>query len=364
MPRMLTNRELNRATLARQMLLERSDCGIAEAVAFLVGQQAQQTHDPYIGLWSRLSGFEHAALTALITGRQLVRATTMRGTLHLHPPRDMAGLRALLQPVLERMWQGNFRRRFGANDQQAVLAAARQIMDREPMTAGALGRELAPLFPTAEPMAMTVLLQVRDTLIQVPPTRIWGSGHAPLLMRAEKYLGPVAGELDLATLVRRYLAAHGPASVNDMQSWCGLTKLGEVFEALGDALVSFENEDGRILYDTPDALRPGEGAEAPVRFMPLYDNAFLGFDDRRRFLLPGRKSDFLNDARPSLLVDGLIAGGWSIKVMKRTARLTVTPYRKLLKREIGEVEREGTALLRFMEERAEGYEVEVQAASD
>jgi hypothetical protein len=262
------------------------------------------------------------------------------------------------------MWQGNFKKRFGDNDQEAVLAAAREVLDRNPMTAGAVGKELAPRFPTAEPLAMTVLLQVREALIQVPPTRIWGSGHAPLLMRADKYLGKVASDLDLKTLVRRYLASNGPASVNDMQSWCGLTKLGEVFESIADELMKFENEDGRVLYDLPGAPLPGGDVEAPVRFMPLYDNAFLGFEDRRRFLLPGRKGDFLNDAKPTVVVDGCIAGGWAIELKKKQARVVVTPYGKLTKREANEIEREGMALLLFMEEAAESHEVEVVAALD
>ena len=364
MPKLLSNRELNRATLSRQMLLQRSERGIVEAVEFLLGQQAQQTHDPYIGLWSRLVGFRHEALTELIVHKQLVRATTMRGTLHLHTPRDLVGLRALIQPVLERMWQGNFRRRFGQNDQEAVLRAARKIIDREPMTAGALGKELAPLFPTAEPLAMTVLLQVREALIQVPPTRIWGSGHAPLLMRSARYLPPVRSDLDLKALVRRYLTANGPASVNDMQSWCGLTRLGEVFDTISGELVTFENEDSRLLYDLPDAPRPGADIEAPIRFMPLYDNAFLGFEDRRRFVLPGRKSDVLTDAKPTVVVDGIIAGGWAIESRKGQARLVVTPYRKLTKREKQEVEAEGVSFLRFMEDAAETHEVEVGAPVD
>jgi hypothetical protein len=183
-------------------------------------------------------------------------------------------------------------------------------------------------------------------------------------MRAERYLGPVASDLDLPTLVRRYLAAHGPATVNDMQSWCGLTRLGEVFEAIGAELVTFENEDGRLLYDLPDAPRPGADVGAPVRFMPLYDNAFLGFDDRRRFLLPGRKADFLTDAKPAVVVDGLIAGGWAIETKKKQARLVVTPFRKLMKREVADVEREGHAFLQFMEEHAESHEIEVATPLD
>lgn len=357
----LTDRQLNRATLARQMLLERSDIGIVEAVEWLLGQQAQQTHDPYIGLWSRLNGFTHEALTALIVDKRLARATTMRGTLHLHSLPDLIGMRELIHPVLERMWQSNFRRRFGDNDQEKVLAAAIEVIDREPMTAGAVGKALQDRFPTAEPLAMTVLLQVRETLVQVPPTRIWGSGHAPLLMRAPKYLPPTTSALDLTSLVRRYLAAYGPASVNDMQSWCGLTKLGEIFEAIRGELTTFTAPDGRELFDLPDAPRPDADTPAPVRFMPLYDNAFLGYDNRRRMLAENheKRGDFLRDAKPTVLVDGIISANWAIESKKGAAVLTVSPFHKLTKRDVADVEREGQKFLRFMEEKAGTFDVRV-----
>lgn len=361
MPTRLTDRQLNRATLARQMLLERSDRRIVEAADFLLGQQAQQTHDPYVGLWSRLLGFEHKALTELIVGRQLARATTMRGTLHLHSPADLIGLRRLVQPVLDRMWQSNFRRRFGDNDAAEVLAAAIEVADRGPATAGEIGKVLKEMFPTAEPLAMTVLLQVREIMVQVPPTRIWGSGHAPLLQRASTYLPPVQSDLDLTTLVRRYLAAYGPASVNDMQSWCGLTKLGEVFEQIRAELVTFTAPDGRELFDLPNAPRPDADTPAPVRFMPLYDNAFLGYDNRRRMLAADddKRGDFLRDATPTVLVDGIIAAAWSIERKKGNATLTVSPFAKLTKQDIAEIEREGIRFLRFMEEAAESVDVRV-----
>jgi hypothetical protein len=355
----LTDRQLNRATLARQMLLERSDMGIVEAAEWLLGLQAQQTHDPYIGLWSRLNGFTHEALTKLIIDKRLARATTMRGTLHLHSASDLIGMRSLISPVLERMWQSNFRRRFGDNDQDKVLAAAIEVVDREPMTAGQIGKALADQFPTAEPLAMTVLLQVRETMVQVPPTRIWGSGHAPLLMRAPKYLPPTTSTLDLTTLVRRYLAAYGPASVNDMQSWCGLTRLGEIFEAIRDELVTFTAPDGRELFDLPEAPRPDADTPAPVRFMPLFENAFLGYDNRRRFVAKDdeKRTDFLRDAKPMVLIDGIMSAAWAIDAKKGAAVLTVSPYRKLRKKDVAEIEREGLKFLRFMEEKAETFDV-------
>jgi hypothetical protein len=231
------------------------------------------------------------------------------------------------------------------------------------MTAGDIGKALAPQFPTAEPLSMTVLLQVRETMVQVPPTRIWGSGHAPLLMRAPKYLPSTTSTLDLATLVRRYLAAYGPASVNDMQSWCGLTRLGEIFETIRGEFVTFTAPDGRELFDLPDAPRPDADVPAPVRFMPLYENAFLGYDNRRRFVARDdeKRTDFLHVTRPAVLVDGTFLAGWTIDRKKGAAVLTVSPYHKLKKHDVAEVEREGLRFLRFMEEKAESFDVRVLA---
>lgn len=364
MTKTLTDRQLNRATLARHLLLERSDMSIADTIAWLVGMQAQQTHDPYIGLWSRLNGFTHEGLTALIVDRTLARATTMRGTLHLHTADDLIGIRALVQPFLRSVWQSNFRKRFGDNDEAQVLALARELLDAEPMTAGQLGKRLAERFPTAEPLAMTMLLQTSDALIQIPPTRIWGSGHAPLLTRIDNWLpAPYERPIPRQTLVRRYLAAYGPASVADMQCWSRLTKLSEVFEALRPELVSFTAPDGRELFDLPEAPRPDGDTPAPVRFMPLFENAFLGYDNRRRLLAEAdeTRGDFLHDAKPSVLVDGIISAAWAIERKKGAAVLTVTPYHKLRKKDVAEIEREGSAFLRFMEEKAETFDVRVLA---
>ena len=208
----LTNRQLNRATLARQMLLERSDMGIADAVAFLGGLQAQQSNDPYIALWSRLIGFTQEQLTALIVDRTLARATTMRGTLHLHTADDLIGVRALVGPFLKGMWSSNFRKRFGSEDERKVRRAGVKLLDaKAPMTAGALGKALQEKFPTAEPQSLAVLLQVTETLVQVPPTRLWGNGSAPLLTRVENWLPePHTRPLSRVDLVRRYLWIDSP----------------------------------------------------------------------------------------------------------------------------------------------------------
>mgnify|MGYP003577417679 CR=1 FL=1 len=360
MPERLSTRALNRATLARQMLLERSDRGIADSVEFLGGLQAQQSNDPYIGLWSRLNGFRHEDLTALIVDKTLLRATSMRGTLHLHTIRDMVGFRALVQPFLSAQWKSNFLRRFGTEDQKAVQKAGRRLLDKGPMTAGALNKALKEKFQSAEPIALSSLLQLSETLIQIPPTRIWGTGSAPILTRIENWIGevpkPVLSRVDL---VRRYIRGFGPASVNDMQIWCRLTKLSAEFESIKDELVTFEDENERTLYDFPDAPRPDADTPAPVRFLPLYDNVYLGYDDRTRMLNDDTVHlvNLFQAFKPAVLVDGTVSAGWTVTTKKDAALLEIDLYRKMTKRELKDIEAEGQSFVRFMSEGAETYDV-------
>lgn len=361
MPEVLTNRKLNRATLARQMLLQRSDMTTVEAVHFLGGLQAQQSNDPYIGLWSRLDGFMHEALTALIVDKTLARATTMRGTLHLHTADDLIGFRALVQNYLMATWRSGFRKRFAGQDEAAVHREGLKVLKKGPTTIGAVGTALKAKFPEAEALALQVFVQMSETLIQVPPTRIWGNGSPPLLERAEVWLGKRKPALSRIDLVRRYLVAYGPASINDMQIWCRLTKLSVEFKALEKELVVFEGEDGRMLYDLPDAPRPPADTPAPVRFLPLYDNAYLGYDNRRR-MIDERTASGINlfeNFKPAVLIDGVIGAGYVVSRKKDAARLEIEPYHKLTKKQVREIEAEGEPFLRFMEEGAASYVIDV-----
>jgi hypothetical protein len=148
-----------------------------------------------------------------------------------------------------------------------------------------------------------------------------------------------------------------------MQAWCRLTRLGSEFKALGDALVEFEDQDGRVLYDFPDAPRPPADTPAPVRFLPLYDNAYLGYDNRRRMLdeRDFKRINMFANFKPAVLVDGIIAAGWVVSRSKDAARLEVEPYHKLGRKQVRAIELEGEQFLRFMEEDATSYAVEVQA---
>jgi hypothetical protein len=364
----LTDRALNRATLARQMLLERSGRSIVEAVDWLIGLQGQVSEGPYQGLWSRLEGFRHEDLTALIVARTLVRATSFRATLHLHTVDDLLGARPLVQPTLDRMWKSAFgNRRFGGNDIKAVHRAGVRLLDRGPLTGGQLGKALQAKFPAGEALAKSVLLQVKEILIQIPPTRIWGSGHAPILTRAENWVAPpFKRSLKREDLVRRYLRAYGPASVADMRSWSGISRLGETFKSIRDELVAFEGEDGRVLYDLSDAPRPDADTPAPPRFLPDFDNVLLGFADRSRMMSAEDSKRLVAKTRSfrAVLIDGTVAGGWAIKMEKGAARLQVEPYRKVTKKDARAVEAEGLAFARFMAPEAATHEVEMLPAAD
>jgi hypothetical protein len=333
-------------------------------VAFLLGMQGQVSEGPYQGLWSRLQNFRHEDMTALIVERKLVRASSMRATLHLHTPDDLIGIRAYVQPVLDRMWHSAFFKRFGPNDKAKVHQAGIKLLDQRPMTSGDLGRALTEQFPEGEPLAKAVLLQVMETLIQIPPTRIWGSGHAPILTRIENWLPPpYERPIPREILVWRYLAAYGPASVADMQSWCAMTKLGEVFETLRDQLVTFTDETGKELFDLPGAPRPDADTPAPVRFLPLYDSVYLGYDNRRR-MLSAATADRINmrqDYKPAILIDGMVAAGWVVSAKKGAATLDIEVYRELLGRERAELEKEGLGFLRFMLPEAKSWDVRIAA---
>lgn len=361
MPDTLTDRELNRATLARQWMLERSDVGIPDAIAFLLGLQAQTSAGPYQALWNRLAGFRHQDLTALITDKSLLRATTMRTTLHLHTAADMRTIRPVMQTVLDRSWTSTFRKRFADADHDAVHRRGIELLDEAPMTSGALGKRLAETWPNSEPLALAQLLHCRETLIQIPPTRIWGHGGPPLLSRIENWTGRgLDNPIALPGLVRRYLAAYGPASVMDMQSWSGLTKLAPAFEALKGELVEFAGADGRLLYDLPEGPRPDPHTPAPVRFMPEYDNVWLGFADRHRIQpeLARNRMVLVNGYIAAYTVDGFIAGNWTLERRKDLLAISILPFRQLSPSEAADVEAEAHATGTFLADGHSRVEVE------
>ncbi len=306
----LTQRQLNRALLARQHLLARvSGPAIAE-IEHLVGLQAQVPNDPYVALWSRLDGFSTDELSGLVERNEAVRTPVMRGTLHLVTAADALSLRALTQPVLERMfWKGSpFARHLEGLDAEEVIAAGKAFLDEKPRPSSALAKHLGARWPDRDATALAYALRFLTPMIQVPPRGMWGASHQATWATTEHWLGrPVPDDPTPDTAILRYLAAFGPASVMDVQAWCWRTKFRDGMERLRPGLRTFRAESGVELFDLPDAPRPDPDTPAPPRFLPEYDNLVLSHADRTRVI-----DRIFGDGwwKGACLVDGVVRATW------------------------------------------------------
>jgi len=360
----LSLRAINRATLARQLLLERAALPVEAAVEHLVGLQAQTTHSWYTGLWARLRGFDAARAGALLAGRRLVRIALMRSTIHLVTAADCLALRPLVQPVIERSMRGNFGRDLAGLDREELIAAGRAEVEATPLTFSALGRALARRWPDRDPAALAQGVRAWVPLVQVPPRGVWGASGQAAHTTVESWLGRPLRATALDEMVLRYLGAFGPATVRDAQLWSGLTRLGAVFDRLRPRLVTFRDPAGAELFDLPDAPRPDADAPAPVRFLYDYDNLLLSHADRSRVIAaPYFDQGFTADGpMPSiLLVDGFTAGSWRLSRRQKAATLTVQPFAPLPPAARDEVVAEGARLLAFLAPAATGPEVQIVA---
>jgi len=265
----LSARELNRATLARQLLLERADgVAVAAAVERLGGMQAQEPKPPFIGLWSRLAGFETGALLGALTGRAVVRATLMRSTLHLFSAADYAALRLALQPPVSVALRVLGARAEGL-DPDAVVSVTRELLAGNPLTFDAIRSGLQERFPDVNDRALGYAARTLVPLVMVPDGgggARWGYPRVCEFALAEEFLDGALAAAAPAALVARYLGAFGPASAADVGAWSGVGGMKGVLDGMRDALAVFADERGRELFDLPDAPRPGADVEAPVRF--------------------------------------------------------------------------------------------------
>jgi hypothetical protein len=360
----LSLRALNRATLARQLLIERDTRSAEDAVEHLVGMQAQAPFPPYTGLWTRLTDFAPTALADALVERRVVRIVLMRGTVHLVTAADAGFLRPLVQPIMSRDLRTNTMHAPGlvGLDLDELAAAAREALAAESHTGKELGAALARRWPDRPAAALAHAARGLLPLVQVPPRAVWGRSGQTRYRTAEDWLGrPLDPDPDPARLVVRYLGAFGPASVADVQAWSGLTRLREVVEPLRPSLRVFADESGRELFDLPDAPRPDADIPVPVRFLPEFDNLLLSHADRTRVMSEEhRKRLFFskNGVFPgTFLVDGFLRGEWRITKQRNEATLTITPYAKLSTKDASALTREGTRLLEFAAADAESREV-------
>jgi hypothetical protein len=352
-PATLSTRALNRATLQRQMLLERARTKVPAALEHLVGLQAQAPDAPYVGLWTRLDGFATDDLASLIEAREAVRAPLMRATVHLVTAADCAKLRPWVQQIQERTFASQpFARKLKGTDLDKVVDAGENLLAGHPMTRPELGKALAERWPDRDPSSLAYAVTFLLPTVQVPPRGVWGQRGPARLAAADDWTGRKHdGEPDPEKLILRYLGASGPASVQDVQAWSGLTKLREITDELGKRVRRFRDEDGRELLDLPRAPRPDPDTPAPPRFLPEYDNLLFSHADRSR-VITGKRTVPLppgnGGTQGTLLVDGLFAGTWKASVKKDHAQLQVTTFAKLNKADASAVTSEGLDLLAFI----------------
>lgn len=363
--RVLSTRELNRALLARQGLLTRKRISVEKTITAAAGLQTQEPRDPFVSLWSRIAGFKREKLLAAADARSVVRGSNLRCTIHTVTAEDFIAFRMTLSNVVERD-MANWRDRYEGLDIGDVTTAVRELLsDGEPRTAKQIGEALQPRFPQVHREGLSHCARIHVPMVMTPTDHPLGYSRPPHLMLAESWLGT---ELAPATpgakteLLRRGIAAIGPASTADLRTWSGMTGVKEALEPLLPELVEFRNEAGRTLYDLPDSPRPRASTEAPVRFLGEFDNVALSHADRERIIdaSDAKLFNFSKNGRRAfaILIDGRVRGSWQIEAKKDSAKIRLMPFHDESKATLDAVATEGEALLRFMQPDAATYDLE------
>ena len=338
--RVLTLRELNRALLERQLLLERKRLTVPRAIERLCALQAQYAPSPYLALWSRLTGFRKEELTNALVGRTAVKSTLFRVTLHITSARDYPYFAAAWLPAAREMTprvsvetMAELSLRVEAAAQKPISHAELEAIAAEQMRGRWRTRALAPL-------------------LHVPPAGTWGFHGSPRLMLMQRWLEVALPEREEGAkrLVRSYLAAFGPATRQDLLRFAGV-RVGDLRAGL-DALElrTFQDEQGRELLDLPRAPLPDADVPAPVRFLPKWDSALLAYapPERARILAEKHRSTVIRkngDVLPTVLVDGFVAATWNVN---KKRGLELEPLRRLTKAERAEIDEEGERVVEFV----------------
>ena len=341
--RVLSQRELNRALLARQLLLERARTPLTRALERIGGIQAQYAPAMYISLWSRVTGFERDQLTRALECRSVVQATIMRVTIHLVSRRDYWPLTLAVKDVRNEHWLKAHKRHI---NRRKLAAAARRL--RPHLAKGPLTQKEIDEILGGDPATRNGVGVILD-LVRVPPSGTWERRRADIFALADDWVGPPEADPDAALdlLVRRYLGGFGPATKQDIANWAGVppARIAPALERL--SLRRLRAEDGKELLDLPRAALPDAETAAPVRFLPVWDATLL-VHARRTQILPERyRPRVFNVKAPhsmhTFLVDGQVAGSWRFE----GGRVRIEPFGKLSRAERREVDDEAERLTAF-----------------
>jgi hypothetical protein len=341
--RILTERELNRALLARQLLLERAPTPLPRALERIAGIQAQYAPSMYIGVWSRLAGFERDTLARALERRSVVQGTIMRTTIHLVSKADYWPLTVAVRKTRNEHW---LRAHKGRIDERKLVAAARRL--RPQLAKGPMRQAEVDEFLGGDPATRNGVGVLLD-LVRVPPSGTWERRRADIYALAEDWVGPenVGRDEALDLLVTRYLGGFGPGTRNEIADWAGLrpTEIGPALERL--ELRTFQSEDGKTLFDLPRAPLPDPDTPAPVRFLPTWDATLLAHA-RRTKILPERYRERVFHVRvpqsvSTFLVDGQVAGTWRYK----QGRMTLNAFHRLDRATRRELDDEAERLAAF-----------------
>jgi hypothetical protein len=334
-----------------------------DAVEHLVGLQSQAPNPPYIGLWTRLVDFRHEDLSSLIHDRTAVRIALMRSTIHLVSAEDCLWLRQVLRPVIERDFSSGYGKLLIGLDVAGVAAAGRALVEEQPRTFKEIGALLQERWPDRDVQVLSQAVRSYVPLVQVPPRGLWGQSGQAIHTSAETWLGrPLDQNIDPAKLFTRYLAAFGPATVRDAQAWSGLTGLQAVAERIRPELIAFRDEQGRELFDLPDAPRPDQETPVPIRFLPEWDNILLSHADRTRIIADEHRPKVFTVngiIRGTVLIDGFVGATWKIARARGTATLVVELFSPSSTAVRNEIAGEGERLLAFAAADAQSRSVQL-----
>lgn len=349
--RVMSSRALNRTLLARQLLIKRSNMSIPEALEHLIGMQSQTPNSPYVSLWTRIDKFKHETLSQLLLNRDAVRVALMRSTIFLVTKPDCLALRPLIQPVMDRTLNANFGRRLKGVDNNELAKISRDLVESQPRTLEELGKLLKEKWDDTDPSALAAAARNLVPLVQIPPRGIWGAKGKAIHASAENWLcQSLVINYSLESLILRYLKAFGPATISDIQTWSGLTKIRKVIEGLRHQLNTFFDEDGNELFDVSHAEFPDIDTPVPVRFLAEFDNILLSHKNRTRIIADEYRSRVFTVngiIKATFLIDGYVQGLWRIEQKRKSSTLIIEPFKSLLQVDKDELAIEGAKLLNF-----------------